>query len=52
MIKKHGCIKGLGEVSIRVNHLELMHKFYEEVIGLEILMRKDTWMNRWQSVMV
>jgi len=30
-------IKGLGEVSIRVRDLDAMHKFYEEVIGLEVL---------------
>ena len=29
-------IKGLGEVSIRVKDLDAMHKFYEEVIGLEV----------------
>ena len=30
-------IKGLGEVSIRVKDLDAMHKFYEEVVGLEVL---------------
>jgi len=30
-------IKGLGEVSIRVRNLDAMHKFYEEVVGLEVL---------------
>ena len=30
-------VKGLGEVSIRVKDLESMRKFYEEVIGLEVL---------------
>ena len=29
-------IKGLGEVSIRVKDLDAMHKFYEEVLGLEV----------------
>jgi len=29
-------IKGLGEVSIRVKDLDAMHKFYEEVVGLEV----------------
>ena len=29
--------KGLGEVSIRVRDLDAMHKFYEEVVGLEVL---------------
>ena len=32
-------IKGLGEVSIRVKDLDAMHKFYEEVVGLEVLRR-------------
>jgi len=31
------CVKGLGEVSIRVTDLDAMHKFYEEVVGLEVL---------------
>ena len=30
-------VKGLGEVSIRVRDLGAMHKFYEEVVGLEVL---------------
>ena len=29
-------VKGLGEVSIRVRDLDAMHKFYEEVVGLEV----------------
>ena len=32
-------VKGLGEVSIRVRDLDAMHKFYEEVVGLEVLRR-------------
>jgi catechol 2,3-dioxygenase-like lactoylglutathione lyase family enzyme len=36
-------IKGLGEVSIRVNNLDVMQKFYEEVIGLEVLRREDSY---------
>ncbi len=32
-------VKGLGEVSIRVRDLDAMHKFYEEVLGLEVLRR-------------
>jgi catechol-2,3-dioxygenase len=35
-------VKGLGEVSIRVNNLDLMHKFYEEVVGLEVLSRGES----------
>jgi catechol-2,3-dioxygenase len=35
-------VKGLGEVSIRVNNLDAMHKFYEEVVGLEVLGRGES----------
>jgi catechol 2,3-dioxygenase-like lactoylglutathione lyase family enzyme len=37
------CIKGLGEVSIRVADLDRMHKFYEEVVGLEVLRRDENF---------
>ena len=30
-------VKGLGEVSILVKNLDAIHKFYEEVVGLEVL---------------
>jgi catechol 2,3-dioxygenase-like lactoylglutathione lyase family enzyme len=36
-------IKGLGEVSIRVKNLDAMHKFYEEVVGLEVLKREESF---------
>jgi len=36
-------IKGLGEVSIRVRNLDAMHKFYEEVVGLEVLKREESF---------
>src|SRR3972149_2207278 len=36
-------IKGLGEVSIRVRDLDAMHKFYEEVVGLEVLRRDESF---------
>jgi catechol-2,3-dioxygenase len=36
-------IKGLGEVSIRVKDLDAMHKFYEEVVGLEVLRREESF---------
>jgi len=36
-------IKGLGEVSIRVRNLDAMHKFYEEVVGLEVLKREGSF---------
>lgn len=41
MNKSECRIKGLGEVSIRVKDLDAMHKFYEEVVGLEVLRRDD-----------
>jgi catechol-2,3-dioxygenase len=36
-------IKGLGEVSIRVKDLNAMHEFYEEVVGLEVLRRDESF---------
>jgi len=36
-------VKGLGEVSIRVRDLDAMHKFYEEVVGLEVLRRDESF---------
>ena len=41
MNKSDRRIKGLGEVSIRVKDLDAMHKFYEEVVGLEVLRREE-----------
>lgn len=43
MDKSNHRIKGLGEVSIRVTHLDAMHKFYEEVVGLEVLRREENY---------
>lgn len=34
-------IKGLGEVSIRVKDFETMERFYEQVLGLEVLDRSE-----------
>ena len=34
---KRRVIKGLAEIALRVNDLDKMQKFYEEVIGLEFL---------------
>jgi catechol 2,3-dioxygenase-like lactoylglutathione lyase family enzyme len=42
MNKSDRRIKGRGEVSIRVNNLNAMHKFYEEVVGLEVLGRDES----------
>ncbi len=36
-------IKGLGEVSIRVSNLDDMHRFYEDVVGLEVLRREENF---------
>ena len=36
-------IKGLGEVSIRVNNLDVMREFYQEVVGLEMLRWEDSF---------
>ena len=36
-------VKGLGEASIRVRDLDAMHKFYEEVVGLEVLRRDESF---------
>ena len=43
MNKSDHRIKGLGEVSIRVKNLGAMQKFYEEVLGLEVLRREDSF---------
>src|SRR5574341_1186440 len=32
-------VKALGEIALRVNDLEVMQKFYEEIIGLELMRR-------------
>jgi len=43
MDKSDGHIKGLGEVSIRVRDLDAMQSFYEEVVGLEVLRREQSF---------
>jgi catechol-2,3-dioxygenase len=43
MNKSDPRIKGLGEVSIRVKDLDTMQKFYEEVVGLQVLRRDDSF---------
>ena len=43
MNKSDRCVKGIGEVSIRVRDLDAMHKFYEEVVGLEVLKRDENF---------
>jgi len=43
MNKSDRRVKGLGEVSIRVRDLDAMNKFYEEVVGLEVLRRDESF---------
>ena len=43
MNKSDRRIKGLGEVSIRVKNLDAMQKFYEEVVGLDVLRRDESF---------
>ena len=43
MNKSDHRVKGLGEVSIHVRDLDAMCKFYEEVIGLEVLRRDESF---------
>ena len=42
MNKSNRRIKGLGEASIRVRDLDAMHRFYEDVVGLEVLRRGES----------
>jgi catechol-2,3-dioxygenase len=37
MNKSDRCVNGLGEVSLCVKDLDAMQKFYEEVVGLQVL---------------
>ena len=41
MVSQQRIIKGLGEIALRVNDLDKMQKFYEEVIGLELMRRLE-----------
>lgn len=43
MNKSDRRVKGLGEVSILVKDLDAMRKFYEEVVGLEVLRRDESF---------
>lgn len=43
MNKSNRHVKGLGEVSIQVRDLDAMHKFYKEVVGLEVLRRDENF---------
>src|SRR5271167_1111287 len=37
--EKRTAVRGLGEIALRVNNLDAMQKFYEEVIGLPLMTR-------------
>ena len=43
MNKTNHRVKGLGEVSVRVKNLDAMQKFYEEIVGLEVLDRAEDY---------
>jgi len=40
--EKSTTVRGLGEIALRVNNLDAMQKFYEEVIGLSLMTRDTT----------
>jgi catechol-2,3-dioxygenase len=37
--EKRTSVRGLGEIALRVNNLDAMQKFYEEVVGLPLMTR-------------
>jgi catechol-2,3-dioxygenase len=37
--EKRTSVRGLGEIAFRVNNLDAMQKFYEEIIGLPLMTR-------------
>ena len=37
--QRRAVVRGLGEIALRVNNLDVMQKFYEEVIGLPLMTR-------------
>jgi catechol 2,3-dioxygenase len=39
--EKRTSVRGLGEIALRVNNLDAMQKFYEEVIGLSLMTRSS-----------
>jgi catechol 2,3-dioxygenase-like lactoylglutathione lyase family enzyme len=43
MNESHPRIKALGEVSLRVKDLDAMHRFYTEVLGLDVLRREESY---------
>ncbi len=43
MNRSTGKVNALGEVSIRVKDLDAMRKFYQDVIGLEVLRQDESY---------
>ena len=41
--EKRTSLRGLGDIVLRVNNLDAMQKFYEEVIGLPLMTRVPNW---------
>jgi catechol-2,3-dioxygenase len=37
--EKRTAVRGLGEIALRVNDLDAMQRFYEEVVGLPLMTR-------------
>ena len=35
-------IKALGEIALRVTNLDTMQRFYEDIVGLELMRRTDS----------
>ena len=42
-LDKRTAVRGLGEIALRVNDLEAMRAFYQEVIGLPLMSRTAHW---------
>jgi catechol-2,3-dioxygenase len=40
--KRRTVVHGLGEIAFRVNNLDAMQEFYEEIIGLPLMARDST----------
>ena len=40
--EKRTVVRGLGEIAFRVNNLDAMQEFYEEIIGLPLIARDST----------
>jgi catechol 2,3-dioxygenase-like lactoylglutathione lyase family enzyme len=40
--EKHTSVRGIGEIALRVNNLDAMQRFYENVLGLSLIARDNT----------